>query len=913
MPIAVDKQTPTNVPLSTPATEESNKLPQQTTDNPLHSMEADTHPPVGQQDVASSLSSHDVSAQPTHLEQGAASLAEGSVAEHAEATQRLDTLLQANKPLGKEGINSILNMVAMHSDTNLVTPHEAENIQYAGNYLLKLDQDMATTVQLVDKFAAGDISEAEMTQLNGLLKTHKHNLAVLQTWLGEPGNGLTSQTALKMTELLSQHIADRHMDLADMMAMCVDGLPEREPISRGQSIQNGMVSANSMIHSLDNLHRYMPVKEQYHKHIATTREQIANLATRLQKLFNVERGPSEVSTEQPLSEQMASVAAYEDAEFDTSRKSSHARPASELAKTEAGKELIKRWDQMSASGSKEAYLPAHVKGMSQVEMLSLFTQYNMKKAPGYDKNDWTDFNFVHHQAQVHTLNRSNPGAWKKIENNVGFPCLGQEHTVTSTITPEGADKGTGACSGDRITQTDRVPNLATTQVSDSSGKVLFKGIRHGILTPYNLVGKNLSRLPREDIANMLAQAKGDSSEVAEMLEQSSAEDLINNIKKDKKLATRVANALRTAAANRMATRMVVDTAASDPSIVQRALKGETPTVRIDSISLVTPDLLRGKKPNKSERDMLNTQNAAWAAAQGEHEIEVLDPADNQLKKVTVKAEINPLNFGVNVAIAGPVGKLNLISKQMRKIMGWGFSMGMNEPALTTMLGDMQKADQLGGQTEAKLAELKVLQGALRNNLATARRSVRNQEEFLASQVTADRTAGVDAQASYRTALDVARKEEQTAAAELERVTKEIAVITDLGRQIKTMAKDRSYLADRHEPYKMVSRLALLSNKLGHKTAFNCKSGKDRTGQLDSEVKYLAARADILGRVPEPNQAPTPESQKAKTNFVLRGGSLEMQAYNTGLPGYKNALGSLKRQFEADAWPLYRGGSDYVSS
>ena len=53
---------------------------------------------------------------------------------------------------------------------------------------------------------------------------------------------------------------------------------------------------------------------------------------------------------------------------------------------------------------------------------------------------------------------------------------------------------------------------------------------------------------------------------------------------------------------------------------------------------------------------------------------------------------------------------------------------------------------------------------------------------------------------------------------------------------------------------MVSRLALVGHLMGETPLFNCKSGKDRTGQLDAEVKSLAAADESGGRVPPPDES-----------------------------------------------------------
>ena len=912
MPVSsINKQT-ANAPVSAPPAETPKVSPQKTGDS-LQNIEADTHPPVGQHDAAS-LSAQIPEAQLSHVEHAEGGLGDVGAEEHAEVTRMMTAMMEDPEPLDAAGIRSMLHTLTESPELHLMNPQETDDIRYAGNYLLELDKDMGEIAQLVDKFNADGLNEGESAQLNGLLKTHKYNMALLQTWLGEKGGAFQSPTARAMAEVLSDHIADRHVELADAMAMCVDGLPETEAVSRSNTIQHGLINAKSMSHALQNLHRYAPVKDQYIGRLAIVQEQLSNLSGRLQKLLKMEQGPSGADTGRPLAEQMqSSRSSDEHVGIDLSRKSAHARSPKELAKTKAGKELIQHWDRLSQARSREPYLPVSVKGMSSAEMISLFTDYSMKKSPGYDKKDWSALDFACQQSKVHVLNEKNPGAWQKLEKSVGFPYRGKHHVVTSMITPAGAQQGKGVCSGDRITQTRKIPNLAQTQVKDMQGRVLFKGFRHGILTPYKLTGKNIAKLPKDEISKMLSQAKKDSAEVRQMLSGLNEKELAGKVKKDKKLAENVANAVRITASDNMTKSLIAEAASADSQIVKRALRGETPTVALDSISLVSPDLLRGKKPSKSERDMLITQKEALAAARGEQQIQVRDPEDgDKLKTVKVKVEINALNFGVNRVIAGREGRFNRSSKLGKAVSGWGFSIAMNEPALNNLLGDL-KSDELGGQAAARLEQLNTLAASLKENIALSKKTAVDATQLFKRREGQDSQTTQAAVDLGRSALGLATREHRAATDELARVDKEINILNDLARQIKTMAKDQSYISDGHEPYKMVSRLALLSNKLGHTTAFNCKSGKDRTGQLDAEVKYLATVADLSGRVPEPNQQPGLESQKAKTQFALHSGNLEMQAYNTGLPGYKTKLASLKKQFEADAWPLYRGGSDQVSS
>jgi len=50
----------------------------------------------------------------------------------------------------------------------------------------------------------------------------------------------------------------------------------------------------------------------------------------------------------------------------------------------------------------------------------------------------------------------------------------------------------------------------------------------------------------------------------------------------------------------------------------------------------------------------------------------------------------------------------------------------------------------------------------------------------------------------------------------------------------------------NEPYKLPTRLLALSNEIGATPAFNCKSGKDRTGQLHVEIRDLYAHLNATG-------------------------------------------------------------------
>jgi hypothetical protein len=103
-------------------------------------------------------------------------------------------------------------------------------------------------------------------------------------------------------------------------------------------------------------------------------------------------------------------------------------------------------------------------------------------------------------------------------------------------------------------------------------------------------------------------------------------------------------------------------------------------------------------------------------------------------------------------------------------------------------------------------------------------------------------------------------------------------------------------------YKMAARVANLAFLIGCKVHFNCKSGKDRTGLMDVESKYLALRLEEEAKeLQKNNQLNLPNVQTSSAlkyihatppenyqKLLFQSGNLEMQQYNTGGQGYKIA-------------------------
>jgi Enterobacterial virulence protein IpgD len=141
-----------------------------------------------------------------------------------------------------------------------------------------------------------------------------------------------------------------------------------------------------------------------------------------------------------------------------------------------------------------------------------------------------------------------------------------------------------------------------------------------------------------------------------------------------------------------------------------------------------------------------------------------------------------------------------------------------------------------------------------------------------------------------------------------------AIVRDLVTQIRQIASGESVYKPDGTPdvYALPARMNLLAFKLGMSPMFNCKSGKDRSGHLDLETKFLAARIKSTGRVPSPGEL-TEEEREAFSVVALKSGNLAMQRYNTGIGGYKTVNQKLLLDRMAP-WLLarYRGGSKLVA-
>ena len=109
---------------------------------------------------------------------------------------------------------------------------------------------------------------------------------------------------------------------------------------------------------------------------------------------------------------------------------------------------------------------------------------------------------------------------------------------------------------------------------------------------------------------------------------------------------------------------------------------------------------------------------------------------------------------------------------------------------------------------------------------------------------------------------------------------------DLAERLLRQLSGLYQRADKRDMYAAPARIALLAYLMGDVPCWNCKSGKDRTGMMDVECKFLATLAELGAPIPEPGEALNAEERFLLKQVMVNSGNLEMQAYNTGLPGYK---------------------------
>lgn len=131
-------------------------------------------------------------------------------------------------------------------------------------------------------------------------------------------------------------------------------------------------------------------------------------------------------------------------------------------------------------------------------------------------------------------------------------------------------------------------------------------------------------------------------------------------------------------------------------------------------------------------------------------------------------------------------------------------------------------------------------------------------------------------------------------------------VTCLVNEVRDIFTHKKHHTENVDRFALPKRLVLLSYLVDSVPAFNCKSGKDRTGMIDAEVKALAAK---LSREHDVSAISTRLEKAELLPFYLDSGNFEIQERNLGLSGNKVMNSNspyLKKLLSTEQYQLMKG-------
>ncbi len=491
------------------------------------------------------------------------------------------------------------------------------------------------------------------------------------------------------------------------------------------------------------------------------------------------------------------------------------------------------------------------------------------------------------------------------------------HVAHSQITPAAvfmpSYNGKGVNSHESAEATHAV-NLAQTQLTDADNNTLFTGVRHGVLSAFSITPAGVRNMDDHELEPLVKSLLPKDQWVLNAVGAQDIKTVLAAVRKEVKSSNPLprlfrgdkppllVNKMRAVANTNRAREVVALTVAGDPALMEAALQGKRPKVNLLSISMLTPDIWRrGEQDN--ETLMVADQAAAWKSVSGLQTIEVPTPNGGS---ASVEVDVNPIpvNYGVNEG-AVKYGRWDIAS-------GWNISNTLNVPSLRELFGDdlTKIADSRQGVLGAKIGALEksYTDEAEKNLNAHKQWSMRVGTGPLSRSAASAQAVVWDMDArrlSLESKVSSAKLRMQRDAQDQ---STPLGAALELQRQIAALQKSEDYKRQGTEPYKMPTRLAVLGELLGIKIAFNCKSGKDRTGELDAEIKHFKLQMAQTGKVPHYERERSEEEQRQFHEVLTNSGNFEMHRMNTGHAGFKlNGVESLYQQFGGSDPAL--GGSD----
>lgn len=144
----------------------------------------------------------------------------------------------------------------------------------------------------------------------------------------------------------------------------------------------------------------------------------------------------------------------------------------------------------------------------------------------------------------------------------------------------------------------------------------------------------------------------------------------------------------------------------------------------------------------------------------------------------------------------------------------------------------------------------------------------------------------------------------------------ISTLKDMVEQTRQIWNHRLHHDIGNEPYKLTVRLLAIANECGSIPAFNCKSGKDRTGQLNVEIRDFYAYMNMHGgKIRRVNEKRVGAAKLNYQTLFEGSGDREIQALNTGVAGSKAQLNYYNTMMDAQKGTInnIKGLSRWVGS
>ena len=446
--------------------------------------------------------------------------------------------------------------------------------------------------------------------------------------------------------------------------------------------------------------------------------------------------------------------------------------------------------------------------------------------------------------------------FKPITKSITVAAPGQPaQTYKSELTPARA-QGTGfgergvLCSDAH--SADHLTNLWSTRYQGPAGKTLFSGVRHGAVSAYGINPGYLKKLPKNELHALIDKHLPESLRAGRGTEQL-AKKLTSRFSVE---GMRLRDALRGQATANRAREMVKFNLLNNPQAMEK-VRGNIGAVdlEIPSIMLVTPDKMRRGfavfgMMHKYDELRMTREQDAALKALAKEPVQVTVDTDKGPR--TVNVNVKPLNFSLGV---------NSLALTKSPLQNWGQADNINRASVERLVGTETGPD-----------------GAPANGLVA---------DYLEGTAL-----GLD--------FDVSEQDRK--------------VVTQLADQVRELWQTKAHHRQNNDPYALPARLALLTHKLGLTPAYNCKSGKDRTGQLDAEIKFLATRIESGGEAPRPGADLSAPEQALYRNVALNAGNHEVQQLNTGFAGYKVKLSSITKRLGGIVNQLkHVGQSKYTSA